>query len=61
MWLCLPFINKTKTSLIVPAGSLHEQPYLQTQANIFPLKLIVDSNQVYWLRTLRVFQSDLLC
>ena len=31
----LPFINKTKTSLIVPAGSLNELPALRPQANIF--------------------------
>lgn len=31
----LPFINKSKTSLIVPAGSLNELPDLQPQANIF--------------------------
>ncbi len=31
----VPFINKTKTSLIVPAGSLNELPELQPQANIF--------------------------
>jgi len=31
----LPFVNKNKTSLIVPAGSLNELPELQPQANIF--------------------------
>ena len=31
----LPFINKTKTSLIVPAGSLNEPPEIQPKANIF--------------------------
>ena len=31
----LPFVNKSKTSLIVPAGSLNELPDLQPQANIF--------------------------
>ena len=31
----VPFINKTKTSLIVPAGSLNELPDIQPQANIF--------------------------
>jgi hypothetical protein len=31
----LPFINKTKTSLIIPAGSLNELPGIQPQANIF--------------------------
>jgi hypothetical protein len=31
----LPFVNKAGTTLIVPAGSLNEQPDLQPQANIF--------------------------
>jgi len=31
----LPVINKSKTSLLVPAGSLNEFPELQPQANIF--------------------------
>lgn len=31
----LPFLNKTKTSLIVPAGCLNELPELEPQANIF--------------------------
>lgn len=31
----LPVINKSKTSLLVPAGSLNELPELQPQANIF--------------------------
>ena len=31
----LPFVNKTRTALIVPAGSLNELPDLQPQANIF--------------------------
>jgi len=31
----LPFINKAKTSLIVPAGSLNKLPEIQPQANIF--------------------------
>jgi hypothetical protein len=31
----VPFINKTKTSLIVPAGSLNEFQDIQPQANIF--------------------------
>lgn len=31
----LPFVNKAKTTLIVPAGSLNELPDLQPQANIF--------------------------
>jgi len=40
----LPFINKTKPSLIVPAGSLNELPYIQPQANIFT------SEEACWLR-----------
>jgi len=31
----LPFINKSRTSLVVPAGSLDEPPGMQPQANIF--------------------------
>ncbi len=31
----LPFLNKSKTALLVPAGSLNEQPNIQPQANIF--------------------------
>ena len=31
----LPYINKTKTSLVVPAGSLNDMPDIQPQANIF--------------------------
>lgn len=31
----LPFVNKSKTSLIVPAGSLNEFPDIRPQANIF--------------------------
>ncbi|GJM13166.1 MAG: hypothetical protein DHS20C12_15690 [Pseudohongiella sp.] len=31
----LPFLNKSGTSLIVPAGSLNELPDIQPQANIF--------------------------
>ncbi|MEH6559116.1 MAG: GFA family protein [Oceanicoccus sp.] len=31
----VPFINKAKTSLIVPAGSLNEHPDIRPQANIF--------------------------
>lgn len=31
----LPFINKAKTSLVVPAGSLNELPEIKPQANIF--------------------------
>ncbi|MGH1374471.1 MAG: GFA family protein [Cellvibrionaceae bacterium] len=31
----LPFLNKTRTSLIIPAGCLNQLPALQPQANIF--------------------------
>lgn len=31
----LPFVNKSKTSLLVPAGSLNELPNMTPQANIF--------------------------
>jgi len=31
----LPFVNKSGTSLIIPAGSLDEQPAIEPQANIF--------------------------
>jgi hypothetical protein len=31
----VPFINKSKSALIVPAGSLNATPALQPQANIF--------------------------
>lgn len=41
----VPFINRTKTSLIVPAGSLNEQPDIQPQANIFT------SEEACWLRS----------
>jgi hypothetical protein len=40
----LPFINKTETSLIVPAGSLNELPDIQPQANIFT------SEEACWFR-----------
>ena len=40
----LPFINKTKTSLILPAGSLNELPNIQPQANIFT------SEEACWLK-----------
>lgn len=40
----LPFVNKTKTSLIVPAGSLDELPEIQPQANIFV------SEEACWLK-----------
>jgi hypothetical protein len=41
----LPFINKTKTSLIVPAGSLNDLPEIQPQANIFT------SEEACWLKS----------
>ena len=41
----VPFINKTKTSLIVPAGSLNELPDIQPQANIFT------SEEACWLKS----------
>lgn len=31
----LPFVNKSKTSLIIPAGSLDEPPGIEPRANIF--------------------------
>lgn len=40
----VPFLNKTKTSLIVPAGSLNEFPDIQPQANIFT------SEKACWLK-----------
>ena len=40
----LPFINKAKTTLIVPAGSLNELPDIQPQANIFT------SEEACWLK-----------
>lgn len=41
----VPFINKTRTSLIVPAGSLNENPGIQPQANIFI------SEEACWLKS----------
>ena len=40
----LPFINKNKTTLIIPAGSLNELPDLQPQANMFT------SEEARWLK-----------
>jgi len=40
----VPFINKSKTSLIVPAGSLNTLPDIQPQANIFT------SEKACWLK-----------
>ncbi|UTW04161.1 GFA family protein [Amphritea atlantica] len=31
----VPFVNKARSSLIVPAGSLNQLPNIQPQANIF--------------------------
>lgn len=31
----VPFINKSKSSLIIPAGSLIDEPHIKPQANIF--------------------------
>jgi len=39
----VPFTNKTRTSLIVPAGSLNELPNMVPQANIFT------SEEACWL------------
>lgn len=39
----LPFVNKTETSLIVPAGSLNELPGIRPQANVFT------SEEACWL------------
>lgn len=39
----MPFLNKTKTSLIVPAGSLNNPPSIEPLANIFV------SEQACWL------------
>jgi len=40
----VPFINRAKTSLIVPAGSLNELPNIAPQANIFT------SEEACWLK-----------
>jgi hypothetical protein len=40
----LPFINKGKTTLIIPAGSLNELPDLKPQANMFT------SEEASWLK-----------
>ncbi len=40
----VPFINKSKTSLIIPAGSLDRLPDIMPQANIF------SSEEACWLR-----------
>lgn len=40
----VPFINKTRTSIIVPAGSLNTLPDLKPQANIFT------SEEACWLK-----------
>mgnify|MGYP000533670672 CR=1 FL=1 len=41
----LPYINKSKTSLVIPAGSLNEPPSLHPQANIFT------SEEACWFRS----------
>ena len=41
----MPFVNKSQTSLIVPAGSLADQPSIEPQANIFV------SEKACWLKT----------
>ena len=41
----VPFANKTRTSLIVPAGSLNELPNMIPQANIFT------SEEACWLES----------
>jgi len=41
----LPFVNKSKTSLIVPAGSLKEAPTTAPHSNIF------SSEEACWLET----------
>ena len=40
----LPFINKTRTALVIPAGSLNERPDIDPQANIFK------SEEAHWLK-----------
>lgn len=40
----VPFLDKGKTTLIVPAGSLDSSPGIEPQANIFV------SEQVHWLK-----------
>ena len=40
----VPFLNKAKTSLIVPAGSLNELPSIQPMANIF------SSEEAGWMK-----------
>ena len=40
----LPFINQSRTSLIVPAGSLVDKPSIEPEANIFT------SEEACWLK-----------
>ncbi len=40
----VPYVNKSRTSLIVPAGSLNEMPDMEPQANIFT------SEEACWLK-----------
>jgi hypothetical protein len=49
----VPFLNKTKTSLIVPAGSLNQLPNIQVQANIFV------SEEACWLKP--ALQAERFC
>ncbi|MBS7691253.1 GFA family protein [Pseudomonas lalucatii] len=39
----VPFVNKSRTSLIVPAGSLLDKPSISPQANIFA------AEEAHWL------------
>jgi hypothetical protein len=41
----VPFVNKSKTSLIIPAGSLSDAPHIEPDANIFT------SEQASWLES----------
>jgi hypothetical protein len=41
----LPYINQSKTSLVIPAGSLNEPASINPQANIFK------SEEAYWFRS----------
>jgi hypothetical protein len=41
----LPFINKSRTTLVVPAGSLNELPEIRPQANIFT------AEEACWLKS----------
>ena len=41
----IPFVNKSKTALVIPAGSLADTPSMKPQANIFT------SEQACWLES----------